>query len=168
MNNLFLWTLFLFVICFLERLIYTINLKEPEGRVIDRLIAQVTIGSYLFIVSIGFLEFIIKKNVTILSVVEGSFLICAGILFRRMSISTLGRNWSIYIRDIPKQELIKKGIYKHFKHPYYIAVSFELLGVVVLFQSVYAFLLFLMLHVPLLIFRISIENKFHKQKFFNY
>ena len=163
----FILTLIVFFSLVFERAFYTFSLKEPRGQVLDKVIGELTIVSYLLVVLSGLIEFLINKNASYVNLFIGFIVVLVGIILRRISIKTLGKNWSIYVRDVSGQEYVNLGVYKYLKHPYYLAVSLELLGLIIIFYSKTALLLFLALHIPLLFIRISIENKLHRRKFIN-
>ena len=114
------------------------------------------------------IDFIFRNDGNYIFLIVGVATVCLGIFLRRSSIRALGNSWSIYVKDINNQEYIKTGPYKYFKHPYYLAVSFELIGVIMIFQSFIALFLFFVVHIPLLIYRILIEENLLRKKFRNY
>jgi len=167
MDKAFILTMVLFTVLFIEKVIYTVSLKEPEGKILDKFIVQLTLSSYVLTVFVAFGEYVIRPNNSYLLMTAGFMMAMGGVILRRMSIRALGPNWSMYLRDIKNQQIIKTGPYQYLRHPYYLAVSLELLGVVLLFNSRIAFILFCFVHVPLLIKRISMEKIFHNMKFVN-
>lgn len=161
-------TIFCFLVLFTERLSYTLSLKESKGQILDKLVGKLTIVSYFLVVFIGFGEFLLQNNkYNYIFLKIGLLVLLLGILLRRLSIKELGTNWSIYVRDIDNQEYVRTGVYKYFKHPYYISVCFELFGVILIFHSILASFLFLFIHVPLLMYRVFIEEEQIKNKFGN-
>jgi methyltransferase len=166
MNNLFWVTILCFAGLFVERLWFTLSLKEPDGNILDERIGKLTVLSYLATAFTGLGDFLINRHNSYVFLIVGVVVTLLGVALRRWSIKALGHNWSIYIRDIPNQRYVQDGPYRYFKHPYYLAVSFELIGVVLLFHSMASLFLFVVLHLPLLFVRVSIEDRFLKRKFF--
>jgi protein-S-isoprenylcysteine O-methyltransferase Ste14 len=165
MNNNMNLLLIVFMALFLERLIYTARLREPEGTILDPSLARVAMGVYIFICFFALAEafFVIDKQLVFLLTGLGFSFI--GVYLRRASINALGSNWSSYIRNIYGQKIVRTGPYKYFKHPYYLAVFFELLGVVTFCQAKTALAILLIVQVPVLFMRMRIEDRFLVQKF---
>ena len=155
----------IFIFAFFERLIYTLRLKEPDGIILDKLIGNLAIYSYIFIAFISFFEFLIVRNGSFYSIFIGLAVLICAIFLRRSSIKALGPFWSIYIRDIPNQKCIKSGPYKILKHPYYLSALLELLGIACICFSIFGFLSIFFIQMPLLFLRVLKENRLHKVKF---
>ncbi len=86
-----------------------------------------------------------------------------GIFIRNWGKFTLGRNFKYEVRK-PKQ-LINKGIYSMIRHPMYTGYLLMWLGTVLALQSVYGLLLFLLLTIPALIYRIKVEEELLMKSF---
>ena len=82
-----------------------------------------------------------------------------GVSIEIVAMNDLGDNWSLYIEIKEEHELIKNGIYKFLKHPYCLAVLLELGGVSLITNAKYAFILVIILQLPLLLVRIIVEEK---------
>jgi len=165
MNNQMYLIVSIFMILFLERLVYTAGLKEPDGKVLDVVLAKGAMGIYILICFIALGESVFVVDRKVLFVVIGVVISGLGVFLRRSSIKALGSNWSCYIRDIKNQSIIADGPYKYFKHPYYIAVCLELLGVIIFCQARLALAVLLIVQVPLLLLRMRVEDRFHVRKF---
>lgn len=149
-----------FLIAAMERIISMFCYKERDGKVKYRWTTYILIFSYIFCVSIAFFEFVTKKeNLNILLTSSGLFILYLGFILRKLSIKSLGGFWSKHIKNIAGQDLIKSGPYRWVRHPYYLAVIFELIGWILLFNSILAFWFFVSIHLPLLLYRISLEEK---------
>ena len=72
---------------------------------------------------------------------------------------------SIHIEMREHHPLIKKGPYKYLRHPYYLAVIFEVLGFPLVPNAYYAFLFSIFTYLPLLFIRIYFEEKAMIKKF---
>ena len=116
--------------------------------------------AYIFIVFFSIAEYLFQvKSVVTMITMFGLLLYMFGVFLRRKAIKTLGDNWSVYIEIKNEHELIKNGIYKRIKHPYCIAVMFELLGVCLISNSYIALLFVFFAQLPLLLIRIHLEEK---------
>ena len=72
---------------------------------------------------------------------------------------SLGQYWTTRIIRLNGSKLIKKGLYKWFKHPNYIIVFLELLILPLVFGSWVLAIIFTIFNSLLLLYRISLENK---------
>ena len=79
--------------------------------------------------------------------------------FRYWSIFTLGRFWSVRITVLPGEKRISGGPYKYFKHPTYVVVMHELMIYPLLFGCNITALWGTIIHIPLLLLRISGEEE---------
>jgi len=96
--------------------------------------------------------------------VVGLVLFLIGIVIRSAGKRTLGKYYSSRLRTLPNHRLIKHGIYKHVRHPFYLGVIIHSIGIPMVFSSLYGFLLMLGL-IPLILYRIKIEEKMLIEKF---
>jgi len=96
--------------------------------------------------------------------VPGLALFLIGIIMRRVAKRTLGNFYSYGLRTTKKQELIKHGIYKHIRHPTYLAMLIYSPAIPLIFSSLYGFLLMLGL-IPCTLYRIKIEETMLLEKF---
>lgn len=94
----------------------------------------------------------------------GLGLFVTGVSIRLMARRTLGRYFSHVLRTLQKPELIKHGIYKHFRHPAYLGSLLLSSGIPMIFSSLYGFFLMLGL-IPCFLYRIKIEESMLIEKF---
>ncbi len=80
-------------------------------------------------------------------------------LLRYWAIFTLGRRWNTKILVLPNSEPIRSGLYKHLKHPNYIAVIIEIAVIPLLFSCYYTAVVFSILNLIVLKRRIRIEEE---------
>lgn len=90
----------------------------------------------------------------------GLFLI--GVSMRRVAKRTLGKYYSYGLKT--PEKLVKHGIYKHIRHPIYLAMLLYTIGTPLFFSSLYGFLLTLGF-IPFILYRIKIEEKILIEKF---
>jgi methyltransferase len=79
--------------------------------------------------------------------------------FKTWVILSLGKFWNTKICHIPNVPLIKKGPYKHFKHPNYLVVIAEIAVIPLAFHLYYTAIIFTLLNAIMLFIRIKEENK---------
>jgi len=84
--------------------------------------------------------------------------ICTQVL-RYWAIFTLGKRWNTKILVLPNTEPIRSGLYKHLKHPNYIAVIIEIVIIPLLFSCYYTAVVFSILNLIVLKRRIRIEEE---------
>ena len=124
------------------------------------------------IISLHFLkwEFIPQKqliDVSPFSNLVGFLIIIISFIIMLVAIKDLGRNLSPFPRPLNNSNLVTKGIYRFTCHPMYYSLIFISLGVFITKLSIYY--LFLLMSLSLIIkFKISLEEKYLKNKFKNY
>jgi methyltransferase len=74
-------------------------------------------------------------------------------------ILSLGKFWNTKIYHIQNYPLIKKGLYKYFKHPNYMIVIAEIAVIPLAFHLYYTAITFTLLNMIMLFIRIKEENK---------
>ena len=158
----------IFLIPTIERIFSTFKQKERKGKIKHVWLSILLISSYLFCVSLAIFDFfMLRKAISVFLTIFGFLIMSAGIILRNFSIKTLGNSWSIHIKDILDQQLIKTGPYSLIRHPYYVAVTLEIAGVALYFNSFLSLWYILLIHFPLLLARIMFEEKELDSKFHN-
>ena len=79
-------------------------------------------------------------------------------------IFDLGKYWTTRIIVLDSEPLLKKGIYKYFKHPNYIVVLLEIFLICMIFEDPQALVVFLVLKIILLKIRVSCEEKANRNR----
>ena len=92
----------------------------------------------------------------------GLGLFLTGISIRLAGKRTLGKSYSYGLK--PPEKLIKHGMYEHVRHPIYLAMLLYTAGIPLFFSSLYGFTPTLGF-VPLILYRIKIEEKMLTEKF---
>lgn len=142
--------------------------KGKKGKIIKKWTLPV-LSILHFIVGIGtFIEFLIIKremNFTITTV--GFIMFIIALLGRNWAIKTLGEYHSIHIEIREDHPLIKKGPYIFLRHPYYLSVILELLGIPLIANAFYSFIFSLLVYIPFLLLRVYFEEKAMIDKFNN-
>jgi len=121
----------------------------------------------LFII-FSFYSSVAKKF--IITIIGLIIFITAGLL-RFWAVKTLGHQWSIHLTDGLKQKnnsfLIEGGPYKYIRHPIYLGIIFELIGIALVANAFYFIVFILFINTPLYIMRALYEEKISIIKFGN-
>ncbi|MFW6134211.1 MAG: methyltransferase family protein [Elusimicrobiota bacterium] len=81
------------------------------------------------------------------------------------SIKTMGKYWTVDVEMRENHPLIKKGPYKYMRHPHYLFTFIELLGLPLIANAYYTFIVTAIIFIPLYTARITIEEKQMINKF---
>jgi protein-S-isoprenylcysteine O-methyltransferase Ste14 len=156
----FLYFLF-FIIFALERLFSTfLKKKEPEGEIKYKNLTRILIIGYTLGMFVPIAEFFIfQKKIASSQVFIGCLLLAIGVSLRKFSINSLGERWSVHNKQIRVKKLIKTGSYQYLRHPYYLSVILELLGLKFYFNSFWALIIILFIQIPILCVRVHLEEK---------
>jgi protein-S-isoprenylcysteine O-methyltransferase Ste14 len=96
--------------------------------------------------------------------ITGLILFVVGVSIRLVGKRALGKYYSYGLRLLPDHKLVTGGIYRYVRHPISLAVLVYDPGIPLIFSSLYGFLITLAL-VPLILYRIEIEERMLIQKF---
>ena len=133
---------------------------EEGGTVHDNWTFPAIFLSYLVAVMGSLVEFFIRiPQVNLMISLSGYLLATAGVMLTRRSVMALGRWWSVRIEIKNHHQVVEDGPYRSSRHPYYLATILELGGLCLILNSFRALLYMLCVHIPLLIARISSEEK---------
>ena len=166
-NTLFLKLIFSlsFFLLILERVQNTFSnslSRSSKGRIHQKWLFYVLLFFYLSIVALNYMVFFTRVCLDVGISMVGVGLLALGIVFRRIAIMTLGEYWSVFIEIKEAHAVIKDGIYKYVKHPYYLAVILELTGFSLICNSWIGIVLTFCLQFPLLIYRSIYEERLLK------
>jgi protein-S-isoprenylcysteine O-methyltransferase Ste14 len=114
-----------------------------------------------FMVGIGAIVeyFLVQREVDFIITGLGFCMYFVALVLRNWAIKALGKYHSVHIEIRKDHMLIREGPYKYIRHPYYLSVIFELLGVPLIPNSYYSFYFSLAVYVPLLLTRLNFEEK---------
>lgn len=116
--------------------------------------------SYLIAVMGSLAEyFIAVPRIILLASIVGYLLGTAGVILTRHSVMALGRWWSIRIEIKKGHQVIDEGPYRISRHPYYMGTLLELGGLSLILNSFRTLLYVILVHVPIVLARISSEEK---------
>jgi protein-S-isoprenylcysteine O-methyltransferase Ste14 len=133
---------------------------EEGGTLHDNWTFPAIFLSYLVTVMGSLVEFFIRiPQVNLMISLSGYLLATAGVTLTRRSVMALGRWWSVRIEIKNHHQVVEDGPYRSSRHPYYLATILELGGLCLILNSFRALLYVFCIHIPLLIGRISSEEK---------
>ncbi|MBU1240015.1 isoprenylcysteine carboxylmethyltransferase family protein [Myxococcota bacterium] len=95
----------------------------------------------------------------------GLVILFSGIFVRGISFLTLGRHYNYMITIEPDHELVTRGIYGLVRHPLYLGTVLVFLGFPLANDSLAGLLLFFLLCVPSVWFRIHVEERLLHEAF---
>ena len=81
------------------------------------------------------------------------------------AIKTLDKYWTIEIEIRDVHPLIKNGPYKYMRHPHYLFLFCEVLGLPLIANAYYSFVFIAIIFIPLIILRFIFEEKALTEKF---
>jgi len=93
----------------------------------------------------------------------GATLLLGGKLLKWWAISTLGPFWTFRVIVVPDASLVTRGPYRYLRHPNYLGVVGELVGVALLAGAPVAGPLGTLLFIALMAVRVRIENRALRQ-----
>jgi methyltransferase len=89
----------------------------------------------------------------------GVMVFALGKLIKYVAIATLGPRWSFRVLVVPGAPLVASGIYRVLRHPNYVGVAGEVIGVGLWLQAPIAGTLFVVTFGLILLWRIRIEER---------
>jgi len=133
---------------------------KPTKEIYHKWTFSVLLLAYLYIVVFSVREFFLNvEKISLWVSFAGVMIYGCGVILRKRAINDLGGNWSLHIEVKEEHELITRGIYRFFKHPYCLAVLFELSGLCLIANAFYSLILVFVIQAPLLVMRIILEEK---------
>ena len=133
---------------------------EEGGTMHDNWTFPAIFLSYLITVMGALVEFFIRiPQVNLMISLSGYLLATGGMILTRRSVMALGRWWSVRIEIKKGHQVVEEGPYQVCRHPYYLATLGELGGLCLILNSFRVLLYILCVHIPILIARISSEEK---------
>ena len=145
-----------------ERLINTFHSKvfpEKPKKVFCRIDFFFLLANYLAIIFLSIFSFFGQKRISVLESLVGGSLFLIGVACRRMAIHALGKWWSVFIEIKEGQPIVREGIYRYLKHPYYLGVLCELFGFALVCNAVPWVYILIGIQCVCLLFRIRIEER---------
>jgi len=123
--------------------------------------------AYSFSVVISILEFFYFRifNFPVYLFLTFGLVFLLGVLLRIYTRKLLGEFFDVNIKIKNKHKIIQKGIYKHLRHPMYLANIFIFLGFAGFFSSLLGVISTLMFILPVTVLRIIREEYYLREKF---
>lgn len=96
-------------------------------------------------------------NYEIIPLLSGFTLMFLGMYFTSIVRKNLGKNWIPSSKTSKEQELVIDGIYSNVRHPFYLSILTQFLGIAVISWNLYS-LLFFILAIIVIVIRIKREE----------
>ena len=109
--------------------------------------------------------FICQRKISYLVTATGLSLYLTGLLGRNLPLKVLEKYWSPNVEIREDQKLIKKGLYRYSRHPYYLFLLIEIVGFTLIPNAYYAFFVAIMVYTFMIYVRIWYEEKALIEKF---
>lgn len=132
--------------------VHTVKIKDNES------FWAAAIFMLLFF-TLAIAEFIKTRPATTYISYAGVALLLIGGLIRIFARKELDRFFSFQVIIQKGHQLITKGVYKYIRHPMYTGIALELTGLALALRSRYSLLLLIIIGTPVLLYRISAEEK---------
>ena len=139
------------------------NTKEDRGSMLFILTGIFLPIAILFLTSYNYFGIFTFKTTYL-----GIIVLLFGFALRQLSIYILGKSFTPAITVSKKQKVIESGPYMYIRHPSYAGLILELLGVALSLSSWVGFLASLLFLIPVMIYRINIEEKLLAKNLSNY
>lgn len=94
----------------------------------------------------------------------GLTLFLAGVSLRVLGRMTLKKSYSYVLESSREKELVTYGVYRLIRHPIYFAGILYVIGLPLIFSSIYGFFVSLSF-IPCILYRIRVEDKILIQEF---
>ncbi|MFH1369044.1 MAG: isoprenylcysteine carboxylmethyltransferase family protein [Elusimicrobiota bacterium] len=138
----------------------TLRSGKIKGRVVAGWTTKYIFIVYLIILFGSLIEyFILKREINIIISISGVLLYAIGIMGRQWAFNSLGKYWSVDIEIRENHEIIRKGPYRHMRHPNNAFHLLEVIGITLVPNSYYSLLILLFAYLPIIILRSIIEEK---------
>lgn len=98
----------------------------------------------------------------------GVILLVGGFALRQYSIFILGKFFVPVVHKQKEQKIIQHGPYRYIRHPSYTGLFLELIGVSLSLSNWISTLIVLVLFLPVVIYRIKVEEEFLTKEFKEY
>ncbi len=120
----------------------------------------------VLIVAGGIAEFYLRHEVLRwITFIPGLILSVGSFVLRRAAIRALGRFWSLHVEMREGHEFVKSGPFAHARHPVYLSMVFELLGIGLMLNAWITLVGVFLLFVPTVVARIRMEEEALVQQF---
>lgn len=144
----------------LSRIAKTHADKREEGKIYVKSIYSIMFVLYLLILVGTIIEyFICNRNINLFISGVGFFLYVSVIPIRDWAIKSLDEYMSEHIEIKEDHRLVKNGPYKYLRHPLFLCLLLEIVGVALIPNSYYSLIAVLVLYLPLIFIRMHLEER---------
>ncbi|MFH1096853.1 MAG: isoprenylcysteine carboxylmethyltransferase family protein [Candidatus Desantisbacteria bacterium] len=134
--------------------------KIIPGKITSRLTYKLMAISYILLLLGTVAEYFwVRMEINFIVSALGLILYISGIVLRRWAIHSLDKYWSLHVEIKEGHRLIKHGLYKYMRHPNYLAICFKALGFLLIPNSYWMLVYFVIVLVPVRLIRIFLEEK---------
>jgi protein-S-isoprenylcysteine O-methyltransferase Ste14 len=138
----------------------TLGSKRIKGRIYAKWTTRYIFYTYLLVLSGSLAEYFIFKKAPLLTVSGlGLILYVIGIAGRQWAHRSLGAYWSVDIEIRKNHQIIRKGPYKFMRHPNSLFNILEMAGIILIPNSYFSLVLFVLIYLPVIIYRSLTEEK---------
>jgi len=99
-----------------------------------------------------------RKEVNYKMSMLGLLIGSVGLFLTSSAMKSLGKFWSLSIKIKDGHQIVRSGIYRYIRHPYYLGVLFEVTGFILFANSYYVFALVFILFL-ILVLRMFLEER---------
>jgi protein-S-isoprenylcysteine O-methyltransferase Ste14 len=167
---MFKYVFFILVfLAFLNRYLVSIKVVKMEkikGEILAGWITKLVLYFYMLVFIAPIFELIfVKREMNYYISVSAFAIYIFGMIFWQWAIGSLNKYWSMDIEIREEHSLIKSGPYKYMRHPHYLFIFCELLGLPLVANAYYSFILMAAIYIPLITLRIIFEERALIEKF---
>jgi protein-S-isoprenylcysteine O-methyltransferase Ste14 len=130
------------------------------GQVNERATFLALLVSGTLVVALALVEYLVRgAGFRPVLFTAGVLVAASSFAVRAAAVRALGRMWSVHIEIRKEHQLMKDGPYGWVRHPIYLAAILELVGAMLIMNSLYTWVLFVFAFIPSLIARIRLEER---------
>lgn len=130
------------------------------GQVNERATFLALLISGTLVTTLALVEYLVRDTgFRAVPFISGLLIAGSAFVVRAAAVKALGRMWSVHIEIRREHELVKSGPFRWVRHPIYLGAILELVGAMLLMNSVYTWILFAFFFVPSLVARIRLEER---------
>jgi protein-S-isoprenylcysteine O-methyltransferase Ste14 len=131
-----------------------------SGQVNEHATFLALLVSGTLVVTLALVEYLVRgTGFQLVPFLVGLVIASLSFVVRAAAVRALGRMWSVHIEIRKEHQLVKEGPFGWVRHPIYLAAILELVGAMVFMNSVYTWILFIVLFIPSLVARIRLEER---------
>ena len=130
------------------------------GQVNEKATFLALLISGTLVVTLALVEYLMRKTgFHLIPFIAGLLVVGSAIAIRSAAVRALGRMWSVHIEIRREHELVRSGPFGWVRHPIYLGAILELVGAMLLMNSVYTWIVFVFFFAPSLFARIRLEER---------